>query len=79
MNKERMLITPDKETGLYRLEVWDKYDNYIGVYEESYEDCIKYAQSHWDSADERFASRESWGECVKKMIKEDRKHGRSWE
>ena len=79
MTKERMLIKKDEETGLYKLEVWDKYDNYVGVYEESYEDCVKYAQDHYDSADKRLASRESWGECVKQMIKDDRKAGRNWE
>ena len=79
MTKERMLIKQDEETGLYKLEVWDKYDNYVGVYEKSIEDCHKYAQSHYDSADERFASRESWGKCVEQMIKDDRKAGRNWE
>ena len=79
MTKERMLIKKDEETGLYRLEVWDKYDNYVGVYEKSIEDCHKYAQSHYDSADKRFASRESWGKCVEQMIKDDRKAGRNWE
>ena len=79
MTKERMLIKQDEETGLYKLEVWDKYDNYVGVYEKSIEDCHKYAQSHYDSADKRFASRESWGKCVEQMIKDDRKAGRNWE
>tara|TARA_X000001382_G_scaffold106181_1_gene81546 strand:- start:673 stop:909 length:237 start_codon:yes stop_codon:yes gene_type:complete len=77
--KEKMLITKLDCGQFYKVEVWDKYGDYVGVCEESIEDCRKYAQSHYDSADKRKASRDSWGECVKEMIKEDRKRGFSWD
>ena len=78
MTKEKMLITKHDD-GLYSVEVTDKYGSWVRVFEESIDDCRKYAQSHYDSADKRKSLDDSWGECVKEMIKEDRKAGRNWE
>tara|TARA_R110002012_G_scaffold77474_1_gene196658 strand:+ start:662 stop:898 length:237 start_codon:yes stop_codon:yes gene_type:complete len=78
MTKEKMLITK-LDDGMWSVEITDKYGDWTKVYEETIDDCRKYAVEFWNTAETRKASNDSWGECVKQMIKDDRKAGRNWE
>ena len=78
MGKEKMLITK-LNSGMWKVEVWDKHGNWTSVCEETIDDCREYAQSYYNSADTRKAKNDSWGKCVKEMIKNDRVNGLNWE
>ena len=74
MNKEKIIIKA-LDSGWYKLELTDKHGAYVGVCEQTLDDCIKYAKSYFAGAEKRKRINDSWGECVK----EDRKAGRLWE
>ena len=78
MTKEKMLITK-LDSGMWKVEVTDKYGDWTSVCEESIDDCRKYATEFWNNTEKRKASNDSWGECVKEMIKNDRANGLNWE
>jgi len=78
MNKEKIIIKA-LDGGWYKLELTDKYGTYVGVCEQTLEDCIKYAKYYFSGADERKRKNDSWGKCVQQLIEADRKAGRSWE
>ena len=78
MTKEKMLITK-LDGGWYKVEVTDKYGEWRSTCEETIDDCRKYATEFWNNTEKRKASNDSWGECIKQMIKDDREAGRNWE
>lgn len=78
MNKEKITIKPLDSTW-YKLELTDKYGAYVGVCEQTLEDCIEYAKSYFEGAEERKRKNDSWGKCVQKLVERDRKAGRNWE
>jgi hypothetical protein len=78
MNKETITIKA-LDSGWYKLELTDKYGTYVGVCEQSVEDCMKYAENYFAGADERKRKNDSWGKCVQQLVEADRKAGRSWE
>ncbi len=78
MNKETITIKT-LDSGWYKLELTDKYGTYVGVCEQTLEDCIKYAKRYFEGAEKRKRINDSWNECVKHLVEEDRKAGRSWE
>jgi|TARA_R100001460_G_scaffold46327_1_gene83853 hypothetical protein len=78
MNKESVEIT-QYDSGIYRVEMTDKYGEWTSLGAETMEEVDKYIEEYMSSADKRYKSRESWGKCVQKLIEDDRKHGRSWE
>ena len=78
MSKEKMLITK-LDNGMWKVEVYDKYGNWTSVCEETIDDCRAFAKEWLNNSERRKASGDSWGECVKEMIKQDRKAGRNWE
>jgi len=78
MTKEKMLITK-LDSGWYKVEVTDKYGDWTSVCEETIDDCRGFAKEWLNNTERRKASSDSWAECVKQMIKDDREAGRSWE
>ena len=78
MSKEKMLITK-LDSGMWKVEVYDKYGNWTSVCEETIDDCREFAKEFQGNADTLKAKNDSWGECVKEMIKNDRKKGLNWE
>ena len=78
MTKEKMLITK-LDSGMWKVEVYDKYGNWTSVCEETIDDCREFAKEFQGNADTLKAKNDSWGECVKEMIKNDRKKGLNWE
>ena len=78
MGKEKMLITK-LDSGMWKVEVTDKYGDWTSVCEETIDDCRAFAREWVNNTERRKASSDSWGECIKEMIKEDRKAGRNWE
>tara|TARA_R100001443_G_scaffold49163_1_gene61522 strand:- start:1573 stop:1809 length:237 start_codon:yes stop_codon:yes gene_type:complete len=78
MTKESVKIS-QYDSGIYRVEMTDKYGEWIAVGAETMEEVDKHIEEYMSSADKRYKSRESWNKCVQKLIEEDRKHGRSWE
>ena len=78
MTKEKMLITK-LDSGMWKVEVTDKYGDWTSVCEETVDDCQAFAKEWLNNTERRKASGDSWGECVKEMIKNDREAGRSWE
>ena len=78
MTKEKMLITK-LDSGWYKVEVTDKYGDWTSVCEETIDDCRAFAREWVNNTERRKASGDSWAECVKEMIKNDRKAGRNWE
>ena len=78
MGKEKMLITK-LDSGMWKVEVWDKYGDWTSVCEETIDDCRAFAREWLNNTERRKASGDSWGECIKQMIKDDRKAGRNWE
>ena len=78
MTKEKTLITQLK-SGMWKVEVTDKYGDWTSVCEETIDDCRAFAREWVNNTERRKASSDSWGECVKQMIKDDREAGRNWE
>jgi len=78
MTKEKMLITK-LDGGWYKVEVTDKYGDWTSVCEETIDDCRAFAREWLNNTERRKASGDSWGECIKQMIKDDREAGRNWE
>ena len=78
MGKEKMLITK-LDSGMWKVEVYDKYGNWTSVCEETIDDCREFAKNFQGNADTLKAKNDSWGECVKEMIKNDRANGLNWE
>ena len=78
MTKEKMLITK-LDSGMWKVEVTDKYGDWTSVCEETIDDCRAFAREWVNNTERRKASSDSWAECVKEMIKNDREAGRSWE
>ena len=78
MSKEKMLITK-LDSGMWKVEVWDKYGDWTSVCEETIDDCRAFAKEWLNNSERRKASGDSWAECVKQMIKDDREAGRNWE
>ena len=78
MTKEKMLITK-LDSGMWKVEVWDKYGDWTSVCEETIDDCRAFATEWLNNSERRKASGDSWGECVKEMIKQDRANGLNWE
>ena len=78
MNEEKIIIKA-LDSGWYKLELTDKYGAYVGVCEQTLEDCIKYAKSYFEGAEKRKAKNDSWGKCVQQLVEADRKAGRNWE
>ena len=78
MGKEKMLITK-LDSGMWKVEVTDKYGDWTSVCEETIDDCRAFAKEWLNNTERRKASGDSWGECIKQMIKDDREAGRNWE
>jgi len=78
MSKEKMLITK-LDGGMWKVEVWDKYGDWTSVCEETIDDCREFAKEFQGNADTLKAKNDSWGKCVKELIKNDRKKGLNWE
>jgi hypothetical protein len=78
MSKEKMLITK-LDNGMWSVEVTDKYGDWTKVFEETIDDCREFAIEFWNNTERRKARGDSWGECVKEMIKQDREKGLNWE
>ena len=78
MSKEKMLITK-LDSGWWKVEVYDKHGNWTSVCEETIDDCRAFAREWVNNTERRKASGDSWGECVKEMIKNDRANGLNWE
>ena len=78
MSKEKMLITK-LDSGMWKVEVYDKYGNWTSVCEETIDDCREFAKEFQGNADTLKAKNDSWGECVKELIKNDRENGLNWE
>jgi len=78
MGKEKMLITK-LNSGMWKVEVWDKHGNWTSVCEETIDDCREFAEDFQSNADTLKAKNDSWGKCVKEMIKNDRANGLNWE
>ena len=78
MGKEKMLITK-LDSGMWKVEVTDKYGDWTSVCEETIDDCRVFAREWLNNTERRKASSDSWGECIKQMIKDDREAGRNWE
>ena len=78
MTKEKMLITK-LDSGMWKVEVTDKYGDWTSVCEETIDDCRAFAKEWLNNTERRKASSDSWGECIKQMIKDDREAGRNWE
>ena len=78
MNKEKITIKPLDSTW-YKLELTDKYGAYVGVCQQTLEECIEYAKSYFEGAEERKIKNDSWGKCVQQLVEADRKAGRNWE
>ena len=78
MTKEKMLITKLNDN-CWSVEVYDKHGNWTKVYEETIDDCREFAKEFQGNADTLKAKNDSWGKCVKELIKNDRKKGLNWE
>lgn len=78
MGKEKMLITK-LDSGMWKVEVTDKYGDWTSVCEETIDDCREFAKEWVNNTERRKASSDSWSECVKEIIKNDRENGLNWE
>ena len=78
MGKEKMLITK-LDSGMWKVEVTDKYGDWTSVCEETIDDCREFAKEWLNNSERRKASGDSWAKCVKEMIKNDRANGLNWE
>ena len=67
------------DSGLWKVEVTDAHGDWISVCEETPEECMAFATKWLELTEIRKKRKDSWGECIKKMVEEDRKNGRNWE
>ena len=74
-NKRKYNITYSKSLDSWQVQVWDCYDNYCEVYEETYPQAYEFMCEWWADEEKRKHEHEIRGKAVLAMQKLDREAG----
>ena len=74
-NKRKYSVTWQQNLNSWCVEVWDSYDNYVKVYEETYPEAYEFMHEWWADEEKRKHEQEIHGKAVLAMQKLDKEAG----